>query len=137
MGSLGMLFYVVECFTVNLEEFAADTVGSLQIGGVDQEVEGDGRLVAVAFSEPAHEVHKVGALYAEGAEVGDHVAELGGLVTDGLLKIGEAGNGIFGRGGYPAAEDIELNFDGEEGLEDAVVKVAGDAAALAFDGSGA
>src|SRR5246127_155794 len=31
MGSLSMFFYVVECFTVNLEKFATDAVGSLHL----------------------------------------------------------------------------------------------------------
>ena len=31
-----MLFYVVECFTVNLENLAADAVGSMEIGGIDE-----------------------------------------------------------------------------------------------------
>src|SRR5207247_2733273 len=41
------------------------------------------------------------------------------------------------RGGEFAAKDVELDFDAEESLENAVVEVAGDAAALAFDGAGA
>src|SRR5260370_38920638 len=36
MGSLSMLFYVVECFTVNLENLAADAIRSAQIGGIQQ-----------------------------------------------------------------------------------------------------
>src|SRR5580692_7132640 len=76
MGSLGMLFYVVECFTVNLEDLAADAVGSAKLRGINEEVEGYGGFVAVALGETAHEVHEVGALDAEGAEVGDRLAEL-------------------------------------------------------------
>src|SRR5215475_6315499 len=40
MGSLRMLFYVVECFSVNLENLAANAVGSAQFGGIDEEIEG-------------------------------------------------------------------------------------------------
>src|SRR5215467_10557127 len=36
MCSLSMLFYVVECFSVNLENLATDAVGSAQIGGIEQ-----------------------------------------------------------------------------------------------------
>src|ERR1700745_490078 len=34
MGSLSMLFYVVECFTVNLENLAADAIRRSQIGRI-------------------------------------------------------------------------------------------------------
>src|SRR5208282_4918694 len=68
MGSLSMLFYVVECFTVNLEKLAADAVGSLEVGRIDKQVQGDGRFIAIALSEAAHEIHEIGALYAEGAQ---------------------------------------------------------------------
>src|SRR6266436_9532592 len=42
MGSLRMFFYVVECFTVNLENLAADTIGGVQLDGVDEDVESEG-----------------------------------------------------------------------------------------------
>src|SRR5579859_4754440 len=137
MGSLRMLFYVVECFTVNLENLAADAVGRMEVGGLDHDVQGQSGFVAIAFRETVHKVNEVGALDAQGAQVGDHAAELGGLVFDGLLEVAEAGDGMVGSGGDPAAEDVELYFDAEEGLENAIVEVAGDAAALAFDGAGA
>src|ERR1700675_4965044 len=135
MGSLRMLFYVVECFTVNLENLAADAVGGVEVGGSDHDVEGQSGFVAVALGETLHEVDEVGTLDAQGPEVGDHAAELGGLVFYGVLEVSEAGFGLVG-GGYDfAAEDIELDFDAEQGLENAVVEVAGDAAAFAFDGA--
>src|SRR5580693_3837097 len=137
MGSLGMLFYVVECFTVNLENLAADAVGSAQLGGIDEQIEGNGGFVAIAFGETAHEINKVGALDAERAEVGNDLAEFGTLVFDGLLEGGEAVDGLVWGGRDAAAEDINLDFDAEEGLENAVVEVAGDAAAFSFDGAGA
>src|SRR5580692_4994998 len=99
MGSLRMLFYVVECFTVNLENLAADAVRSV--------------------------------------EVGDHSAELGGLVFDGVLEIAKAGFGLVRGGRDLAAEDVKLDLDAEEGLKNAVVQVARNAAAFAFDGAGA
>src|SRR5271169_6924823 len=46
MGSLRMLFYVVECFTVNLENLATDAVGSVKVGGFDHDVEGQTGFVA-------------------------------------------------------------------------------------------
>ncbi len=54
-----------------------------------------------------------------------------------MLEIAEAGFGLVGGGGDAAAEDVELDFDAEESLENAVVEVAGDAAPFAFDGAGA
>src|SRR4029077_1675639 len=137
MGSLRMLFYVVECFTVNLENLAADPVGGMELGGVNQEVQGQGGFVAVALGETAHEVEEIGALDAEGAQVGDHVAELGRLVSDGLLEVAEIGNSLVRRSSDLAAEDVKLDFDAQKGLENAVVEVSGDTAALAFDGPGA
>src|SRR5580704_18228195 len=136
MGSLRMLFYVVECFTVNLENLAADAVGSMEVGGFDHDVKGQGGLVAVALGETMHEVDKIGALDAEGTQVGDHAAELGGLVFYRVLEVAEAGFGLIGGGRDLTAEDVELDFDAEEGLEYAVVEVAGDAAAFAFNGAG-
>src|SRR5215472_835940 len=106
MGSLGMLFYVVECFPVNLEDFTADTVGRAQLGGVDEQVQGHGGFVAVALGESAHEVDEVGALDAQGAEVGDGLAEFGGLVSDGLLKIAQGANSVLGDRGEAAAENV-------------------------------
>src|SRR5271166_1718801 len=40
MGSLRMLFYVVECFSVNLEDLPANPVRGVQIGGIDEQIEG-------------------------------------------------------------------------------------------------
>jgi hypothetical protein len=49
-----MLFYVVECFTVNLENLATDAVGSVQVGGFDHDVESQAGFVAVTLSETLH-----------------------------------------------------------------------------------
>src|SRR5216683_419262 len=137
MGSLRMLFYVVECFTVNLENLATDAVGSVQLDGIDEHVQRQGGFVAIALGKTPHEVHQIGALHAERTQVGDHVAELGGLVFHGLLEVGEAGAGLFRRGGHAAAQHVQLDFDAEQRLQNAIVEVAGDAAALALDGAGA
>jgi hypothetical protein len=137
MGSLGMLFYVVECFTVNLENLAADAVGGAQLGGIDEQIKGDGGFVAVAFCKTAHQVNQIGALYAERTEVRDDLAEFGALIFDRLLEAGEATNSVFWGGRCPAAQDVELDFDAQEGLQDSIMKIAGDAAALGFDGAGA
>src|SRR5260370_3269526 len=45
MGSLLMLFYVVECFTVNLEDLAADACGGMEVGGVRHHVHSPPRLL--------------------------------------------------------------------------------------------
>jgi hypothetical protein len=132
-----MLFYVVKCFTVNLENLATDAVRRAQLCRIDKQIKGDRGFVAVTFGETAHEVYQISALYAEGAKVSDDLAELSTLVFDGLLKGGEAGNGLIRRGRDTAAEDVQLDFDAEKGLENPVVKVASDAAAFCFDGAGA
>src|ERR1700760_4985883 len=132
-----MLFYVVECFTVNLEKLATDAVGSLNFNRINENVKGESGLVSEAFCETDHEVDEVRALDPDGAHVGDHAAELSGLTFDGLLEIGEAGGSLFGAGAGLLAKYVELNLEAEQGLEDAVVEVAGDAAAFGLDGAGA
>src|SRR6202011_1569970 len=54
MGSLRMFFYVVECFTVNLENLAAHAVRSMQFHRINQHIEGKRRLVAVALRKTSH-----------------------------------------------------------------------------------
>src|SRR5580693_508571 len=78
MGSLRMLFYVVECFSVNLEKLAADPVGSLELDGVNQEIQSQGGFVAETLREAGHEIEQVGALDTQGPHVRDHVAEIAG-----------------------------------------------------------
>src|ERR1700736_3872623 len=51
MGSLRMLFYVVECFTVNLENLAADAVRSVQFHRIDKHIQCERGFVAVAFGK--------------------------------------------------------------------------------------
>src|SRR5712692_3782979 len=116
MGSLGMLFYVVECFPVNLENLAANAVGGAQLCRIDEQVQGNGGFIAIALGESAHEINEIGALDAQGAQVGDGLAELGGLVFNGLLKIRKGVGGLFRSGGNAAAEDVQLDFDAEESV---------------------
>src|SRR5262249_21262666 len=54
MGSLRMLFYVVECFTVNLENLAAHAVGSVGLDRTDEQIQGKGGFVAVPLGETTH-----------------------------------------------------------------------------------
>src|ERR1700694_2961189 len=103
MGSLGMLFYVVECFSVNLENLAADTVGSAQLRRINQQIKSDGGFVAVAFGESAHYVDQIGALYAERPQVRNGLTELRTLVLDGLLEASQAAYGLVRSGGGPDA----------------------------------
>src|SRR3970282_1720476 len=105
-----MFFYVVECFSVNLKEVAADAVGYLQAGIVKEQVKRHSGLVAEAFSKPAHQVHQVGALNAKGTQVGDKAAQFFALVLDGLLERGQASGGLLGRLGQLPTEDVELDF---------------------------
>jgi hypothetical protein len=132
-----MLFYVVECFTVNLEKLAANAVRSTQFGGIDEQVERESGFVAEALGEAAHEVHEVGGLHAHGPQVGDESAEVRAFIAHRLLKIGKAGNDLLGRGGNAAPEDIQLDFDAEERLEDPIVEVARNSRALGFNGASA
>ena len=37
-------------------------------------------------AKPGHQVDQVGALHPQGAQVGDHVAQLGGLIAHRLLQ---------------------------------------------------
>src|SRR5882757_7840255 len=130
-----MLFYIVKCFTVNLKKFATDAVGSLNLNRINENVEGKIGLVSVAFGETDHEVDEVGALDADRTHVGNHAAKLGRLAFDGGLEIGKACGGFFEAGGGLLAEHVELNFEAEQGLEDAVVEVAGNAAAFGLNGT--
>src|SRR5712692_5996453 len=128
MGSLGMLFYIVECFPVNLENLPAHAVGGAQLSRIDQQVQGNGGFVAIALGESAHEVNEIGALDAQGAQVGDGLAKLGGLISNGPLKVGEGVGGLLRSGGNTTAENVQLDFDAEESLENAIVEIASDAA---------
>src|SRR5207237_9534517 len=111
MGSLGMLFYVVECFTVNLENLAANTVRGPQLCRINQQVEGNRGLVPVPFCKAAHEVNEVCALDAEGAEVGYGLAQVGSCVLDRLLKVGGGVTGLFRSSSRVfAAETVPLGF---------------------------
>src|SRR5439155_6086021 len=102
MGSLGMLFYVVECFSVNLENLPANAVRSAYFGGIDQQIKGDRGFIAIALGEATHQVNQIGALDAQGAEIRDRLAQLRTLVPDGLLEAGKAAYGLF-RGSRKAA----------------------------------
>src|SRR6266478_1392142 len=137
MGSLGMLFYVVECFSVNLENLATDAVWSAQLGRIYEQIQGDGGFVAIALGETTHQIDQIGTLDPERAKVRNDLAQFRTLILDCLLEAGEAADGLLWRAGYPATQDIQLDFDAQEGLKNPVVQVACDAAALGFDGAGA
>src|SRR5690349_14429644 len=135
MRGASMLFYVVECFPVNLKEFAANAVRQIEHGRVDQEVQGDAGFIAEALGGAAHQFHQIGALHALRAHVHDHAAQFLGFVAHGVLQGAQLGGHLFGGVRQAAAEDVELDLDAEQSLENAVVEVAGDAAAFAFDGA--
>jgi len=46
-------------------------------------------------------------------------------------------NRLVGVARHAAAEDVQLDLDAEKGLENSIVKVTGDTAALCLDGAGA
>src|SRR5260370_15616830 len=131
MGSLGMLFYVVECFSVNLETLAADAVGSAQLGRINEQIQCDRGFVAVALGKSAHQIDQIGALHAQRTKVGDDLAQLRALILDGLLEAGEAADGLVWRGGYPAPPHRPLDFYTEQGLKNPPLPVACVVAALA------
>src|SRR5260370_20849870 len=137
MGSLGMLFYVVECFSVNLENLATDAVGSAQLGRINEQIQSDRGFVAIALGESAHQIDQIGALNTKRAKVRNDLAQLRTFILNSLLEAGEAADGLLWRAGYPAAQDIQLDFDAHEGLNNPVMQVACDAAALRCDSAGA
>src|SRR5260370_31764069 len=137
MGSLGMLFYVVECFSVNLENLAADAVGSAQLGRINEQIQCDRGFVAVALGKSAHQIDQIGALHAQRTKVGDDLAQLRALILDGLLEAGEAADGLVWRGGDPAPRHGPLDFYAAGGLQDSGVQGASAAAALWFRCAGA
>ena len=124
-------------FNAIAEIRVSESNNSAEFGGIDEEVECEGGLVAVALGKAAHKVNQVSGLHADGSQVSDKGAEVGTFVADGLLEVAEAGGGMIWGNGHFAAEDVELNLDTEQGLQDAVVEVAGDAGTLGFDGAGA
>src|SRR5215470_19422445 len=77
MGSLRMLFYVVECFSVNLENLAADAVRCVQFRRIDQQIQRQGGLVAEALRESPHQVDHVRRLHTQWTQVRNHMAQLG------------------------------------------------------------
>src|SRR5260370_37912359 len=121
MGSLGMLFYIVECFTVNLEDLAADAVGSAQLGRIDEQIKGYRGYVAVALGESTHQVNQIGTLHAQRPEVRNGLAELGPLVFNGLMQAGQPADGLLRGGKNPSPENIQLDFNTQKRLENAVV----------------
>src|SRR5260370_25219085 len=127
MGRAWVFFYVVECFPVNLEKFAANAVGGQQAVGGDEQVQRDAGILAIALGKTMHKVNQVGALDAERAKIRHEMTKLRRLVMDGLLEAGDAGRGVFRRGGRLAAQDVELNLDTEKGMKKAVVPGAGTA----------
>jgi len=133
MGSLGMLFYVVECFPVNLENLAAHAVGSTELSGINEQIQSNRGLVAITLGETAHEIDQIGALHAQGAQIGDDLAQFGTLVLDGLLEGGQSRDRLIWGDRDTPAEDIELNLDAKEGLQNPIVEVPSDTAALGFD----
>src|SRR5262245_40489834 len=77
MASLSMLFYVVECFPVNLEKLPTNAVGSAQIRRIHEEIEGQIGLVSEAFGEAPHEVYEVGRLHPHRLQVGHEMPQFG------------------------------------------------------------
>src|ERR1700676_1668014 len=51
MRGPSMLFYVVQCFSVNLKQFTAYAIRQVQDGGIDQQIERHGRFIAEALSK--------------------------------------------------------------------------------------
>src|SRR5260221_11767136 len=111
MRSLSMLLYVVKCFTVNLENLATGAVRSVQIGRIDDQIEGQRGFIAETLGKTIHQVDQVGGLYATRAEVGNEVAKLGGFVSNGLLPAPEGGFGVFRGALDQPQQHAQLNFD--------------------------
>src|SRR5215813_5508283 len=135
MGSLSMLFYVVECFSVNLEKLAADTVRSAQIGRINEQIQGKRRFVAKALGETAHQVDQIRGLHSHGPEVRNKGAQLSGLVLDGLLQRRKASRNRIVSVANPAPQHVQLNFNAQKCLQYAIVEVTGNAGAFGFNGA--
>src|SRR5215469_1039089 len=85
MGSLRMLFYVVECFSIYLEDFPANPVRSMQIYRIHKQVQRQRGLVSKALCKAPHQVHQVRRLHAQGTQVRHEVPQLSTFVFHGLL----------------------------------------------------
>src|SRR5579859_1810839 len=137
MGSLSMLFYVIECFSVNLEKLAADAVGSAQIRRIDEQIQGKWRFVAKTLGKAAHQVHQVRGLDTDGPKVRNKGAQLCGFVFNSLLKRRKASRNRIVSVADSPPQDIQLDLNAQKRLQNAVVKVAGDAGAFRFNGTSA
>src|SRR5215813_2755808 len=109
MGSLSMLFYVVECFSVNLK-----TLG-----------------------ETAHQIDQIRGLHSHWPEVRNKGAQLGRFVFYGLLQGRKASRNRVVSLTDPAPQHVQLNFDAQKCLQNTIVKVAGDSGAFGFNGTSA
>src|SRR2546421_2802475 len=106
-----------------------------QLCRIDQHIKGDSGFVAVPLGESAHQVNQISALHPERTQVCDGLTQLRALVLDGLLEAGKAADGLVRRGRNPAPQDVQLDFDAQEGLKNSIVEVARNPAALCLDGS--
>src|SRR5437762_2923894 len=126
-------FHVVECFTVNLENLSAHPVRRPQLCRINQQIQRNRGLVPVPLRKAPHQVHQVRALHPQRPQVGHRLAQLGSLVLHRLLKIGQRAGGQFGSRRHPPPQHIQLNLDAQQRLQNAIVQVARNAAALRFD----
>jgi len=69
MGSLGMFFYIVECFPVIWKISRQNAVWSAQPVPNRSAHQGDSGFVAVPLGESAHQVNQISALHPERTEV--------------------------------------------------------------------
>src|ERR1700693_4114108 len=130
-----MFFYIVERFSIYLKQFAAQPVGQLQRRRIGKEIEGQAGSIAEALAETVHQVDQIGTLNAQRPHIGNHAPKLRRFISDRLLQRAQIAAHLLGSLRELAAEHVELNIHAQERLQDAVVDVSRNAAALAFDGA--
>src|SRR5215471_14006738 len=91
------------------------------------------RFVPKALRESSHQVHEVGGLYAYGLQVRYEAAQFGRFVLYRALQAGQRCFGMVGCCRDAAPYDVELDFDAEQSLQNAVVQIARYAGTLRFD----
>src|SRR5579863_5789610 len=132
-----MLFYVVERLTIYLEQFPAQTIGQPQIAVLDEQIHRQARIIAEALGETQHQFAHIRAFYPQRPQVCNHPTQFFAFLLNRFLQSFQLLTCLLRGPRELVAQDVELDIEAEQGLENAVVEVARDAAALGFDGAGA
>src|ERR1039458_2870864 len=118
-----MLFYVVKCFTVNLEKLPANAVREVQITVFNEQIHRQTVLASETLREAQHQFTQIRALDAQRAHVRDHTAQILALLLDSLLQTGEFRAGPLRCLRKFVPHDVELNFKAEQRLQNSVMQI--------------